>query len=79
MCLTLYFCRETCLPLYRILFHISYIKMYLYIYRPNGETLVETGNGRPRLRPLRPKCGGGRCKNPLVGVTSGTLGAVEDA
>lgn len=71
--------RNICLPLYCVVCHTLCINMYLYIYRPNGETLVETGNGRPRLRPLRPKWGGGRCRNPLVGVTSGTPGAVEDA
>lgn len=26
---------------------------------PKADTLAGTGKGRPRLRPLRPKCGGG--------------------
>jgi len=41
------------------------------------KTLAGTGKGRPRLRPRRPKCGGGGWRKPLAGGTNGTPGAVE--
>lgn len=44
---------------------------------PKAETLAGTGKGSPRLRPRRPKCGGGGWRKPLGGGTRGTPNAVE--